>query len=431
VKKFNLYLLMAICLLLSGCAREVMNMEQDIKSVKVENIQKLNYTNTLKYSGYVSAEEVKRYSFELGGKILEIPVKEGEVVKEGDVLAKLDTTTVQMAIDNANENIELAANTIKQIDNVIEQLKIKLESEKINLSKIENTYDSNINKLELKYKNVKDTYERVKTLYGQQAVSKSDFEDAEYAFNTIKEELENTKANKIKDLELQNKSINNVEKELEAAYLKREAANITLNQAQISLEQNTKLLNDSTLTSSVEGYVLQTTVEAGEVVGAGTPVVIVKTGKQVINIGVPVEDMEHLEEGKEVTVIFNEEMCKGTISTVSLYPDEKTRTYNIEIIPQNQNLVLGSLVTVEIPTENQEGYYIPIDAVTNIGGVDYIYIVEKQDNNEEYYIVKRKEVVLGKVYDERVAVNNLDGVSYIIKEGIKDIKENDKVLIVE
>ena len=134
---YLLMISMTAATLLSGCGDKTVSADiaAGITTVKVERVSSSNYENAVSYSGYVSADEMKKFSFELGGTIEDVKVEKGDRVAAGQVLAVLDTTAVELAIDNANKNIELAQNQIKQIDGGIEQLKLGLEAEKLTLEK--------------------------------------------------------------------------------------------------------------------------------------------------------------------------------------------------------------------------------------------------------------------------------------------------------
>lgn len=443
----------------TGCGKKTESTvaSEDIKTVSVVTTENKDYSEFVKYSGFVSADELKRLSFELSGKISDVLVEEGQQVKAGDVLATLDTTTVQMAIDNANENIKLAQNQIAQIDSSIQKLNIGLDAEKltlekaktgldaeeVTLEKVKQTYDSNITKAQLQYDNIQETYNNVSQLYNSGVATKTDYDNAKLAFDTVSEELKNAKESRDKDVSLQQKkvdasrsdyelqqtSIKNMENDISAANVKKQAAQITLDQAKISLEQNTKYLTDSTLKSTIDGYVMTITLHAGEVTSAGTPVVVIKSGKEVINVGVPVEDYNRLSVGMKANIDADGVETTGEITNISLYPDESTRTYNVEITPENQTLAMGALVNVKIDLNQKNGCFIPISAIENVDGVDYVYVAEAQEDNK--YKLNKKEVKLGEEEGENVLATDLSAGVKIVSKGIKNISENQTVYISE
>lgn len=77
-------------------------------SVTLTACQETAPANTVRVSGQVEATEVQVAS-EVGGRILEIPVAEGDRVKQGDVLARLDTRDIELALQRAQAEREQAA----------------------------------------------------------------------------------------------------------------------------------------------------------------------------------------------------------------------------------------------------------------------------------------------------------------------------------
>lgn len=457
-KYFKLLSIFITISLLSSCsnAKETVS-EQTINSVSVIPAYTQSYENTISYSGFVTADEVKRLSFELSGKIKNIYVEEGEGIKKGQILADLDTKTIQLAIDNAKENISLANNQIEQINSGIEKINIGLESEKLTLSKaqtaldaektkldkINSTYQSSIAKVQLQYDNIKDTYEDTQKLYNKGVVSKSDYDKAKLAFDTINEELASAIDSRDKDIELQQKSIDaaqetydlqltaikNMENELESAKLKKESANIALNQANISLNQNNKYLSDSVIKSTIDGYVMSVTLKSGEITSAGTPVVVLKSGAPIITVGIPSEDFDKITQGMNVLLEADGKSCNGVVTKISLYPDEVTRTYKIEITPEQNLFPMGGLVNIKIPLDEKSGCFIPISAITNIDGVDYVYCAKGNENNE--YKIVRYEVKIADTIGENVNVTGINAGDLIVFRNLKNLNEGQIVNINE
>ena len=105
-------LFLLIALLLAGCAgteemqapplREPAGMEQDIVTVTRGNIGKVQT-----YSGLI-LPEVLELSFTGGGLITEVLVSVGSQVKAGQVMARLNTASLESALDSAREQLEFS-----------------------------------------------------------------------------------------------------------------------------------------------------------------------------------------------------------------------------------------------------------------------------------------------------------------------------------
>ncbi len=411
-----------------------------VEAVKVETD---GYTESLSYTGYAQADETKNFSFPLSGKIAEVYVEKGDPVTSGQLLAKLDTETIQLAIDNAQDNIRIANNNISQLNNnistqklTLEKAQIALDAERLNLKKIEDSYDSEINTIQLNYNDVKADFDRAQQMYDENFISQTDYEDAKLALDTVDEKLRTAKQNKEDDVNLENKKIETMENDykLQQTAVKNsqtqlEAAEISLSQAQTALEQAKKNMNDASLNSTVDGYVTEVVMKAGEVTSAGTPVVCVKSGSQVINIGVGTADYAKIALGDKAKVTYNNKTYNGSITNIALYPDDKTRTYQVEITPENCDVAMGTLVNVDIPIGEAKGCFIPISAVFNSEDVDYVYALE--DDGYGHYRTVRTEVQLGEVNGDKVLAQNLSEGLLIISEGASDVGDNQQVDINE
>jgi RND family efflux transporter MFP subunit len=214
------------------------------------------------------------------------------------------------------------------------------------------------------------------------------------------------------------------EAEIASLQTKKQSAQISLNQAKISLEQNRKYLSDSVITADMDGYVLELPLKEGEVTGAGTPVVIVKSREQVVNVGIPVDDYAKLQVGMSARLSDGNDKTDGKIEKIDLYPNETSRTYNMKIAYSGANFAIGSLITVDIPMSQKDVFLVPINAVQNIDGVDYVYYVD-EDNT-----AKLQEVTLGDISDNNVEITGVQSGMRVVTGGIKYITENQQVSVI-
>lgn len=90
------------------------------KEVKTATIQKGHIQEELILSGTVTATNYAKLAFETGGKVTYVGVKEGEEVKKGKLLSKLDTTLLNSEYQKAlsdlryyEANVEYVHDTVK------------------------------------------------------------------------------------------------------------------------------------------------------------------------------------------------------------------------------------------------------------------------------------------------------------------------------
>jgi RND family efflux transporter MFP subunit len=89
------------CLLVCiGCAKEVPPPpEPQVRAVRLFEVGSLDLVAQREYPGHITAATEAQVSFEVSGRILELPVRQGERVREGDLLARLDPSDYQAQLD--------------------------------------------------------------------------------------------------------------------------------------------------------------------------------------------------------------------------------------------------------------------------------------------------------------------------------------------
>ncbi len=99
-----------VALLLSGCGKEEAPVQAEVaRPVKTIVLEGGGTGSMRQYPGRVRAASRADLSFEVAGKLIELPVKEGQVVQEGEVVARLDDRDLSASLKSAraeNENAE-------------------------------------------------------------------------------------------------------------------------------------------------------------------------------------------------------------------------------------------------------------------------------------------------------------------------------------
>ena len=85
-----------------------------VLSFSISSCNSLNdqNTNQLIASGTIAANDVK-ISSEIGGKVIDIAIKEGDVVASGDILFHIDDESVQAQYNQAQAVVDAASATVK------------------------------------------------------------------------------------------------------------------------------------------------------------------------------------------------------------------------------------------------------------------------------------------------------------------------------
>ncbi len=202
-------------------------------------------TTQLTLYGNVDIREVD-LAFRVAGKLLEMRVEEGDLIKKGDVLALLDAEPYQREFDAAAARVRRAKTIVQKFESGSRPQEIK--SAKAQVTEAEATY-----------KNARRDYLRQTELVEAKAASQKVLEQAEARHEETAARLQAAQ----EKLAL-----------LEEGFRKEDiiASREELNEAQEQLELAKIRIDDSTLIAPSDGLMITRILEPGTIIGSGTPV---------------------------------------------------------------------------------------------------------------------------------------------------------------
>ena len=184
------------------------------KEVELQAVSKRDIIQTVTASGKIYPEEEVKISSDVSGEIIELTVKEGDVVKKGQLLARIKPESYQ-----AN----------------VEQSEAQLDNTKAQLS----TAKSRIAQAEAQYLQAQQAFARSEELYNKKIISKADYETAQTTLKTAKADVE-------------------------AAKHTADAADFTIKATQAMIKEAKINLNKTTIYSPMDGIVSLLNVKKGE-----------------------------------------------------------------------------------------------------------------------------------------------------------------------
>lgn len=90
-------------------------------AVKVYTVASDQQQRLREFPAVVEAAQVAQLAFRVGGELTEFPVKAGDEVAQGQLLAKLDPTDFQLVLDQAQARYDLALAQFARSENLVEQ----------------------------------------------------------------------------------------------------------------------------------------------------------------------------------------------------------------------------------------------------------------------------------------------------------------------
>ncbi len=212
------------------------------------------------------------------------------------------------------------------------------------------------------------------------------------------------------------------QRDLDLALLDLEVKEASYNQAKVDYDYKLSILNDAALYADMDGFVVELLNEEGEIVGSGYPVIVVRSGRQVINVGLTQEDIQKVKKGIKAAILTesgDNKQAGGEVTLLDQLPDQESRTYNVEItlteVPDSYDFYLGSTCRVQLEIGTAQGIRIPLTSIQN-DGQDYVYTVKENR-------ALRKNVKIIDTVDTLVRVEGLEEGEELVIAGMKNLTD--------
>lgn len=191
-----------IIILLIASKKGILGKKEEGKEVEVALLEELTIIETVSATGKIQPETEIKISSEVSGEIIDLPIKEGQTVKKGDLLVRVNPYLYESGTNRSKASLSNSQSMLSQVD--------------------------------AQLKEAKANYERNKILFEKDIISKSEWE----------------KIISLYEVAVANK---------ESAYYNVESAKATLKEAQENLRR-------TTIYAPVDGTISKLSAELGEVV---------------------------------------------------------------------------------------------------------------------------------------------------------------------
>ncbi|MDX5434529.1 MAG: efflux RND transporter periplasmic adaptor subunit [Halomonas sp.] len=114
--------LMALLVLaLAGCDREQVDEEESsLRVVKLVEVGERSLVPSRRFVGRVEAVRTVDLSFRVGGQLTEMPPRQGEVIEQGETVARLDPADYELAVRRAEAEYQLARREMERTRHLLD-----------------------------------------------------------------------------------------------------------------------------------------------------------------------------------------------------------------------------------------------------------------------------------------------------------------------
>ena len=138
----------------------------NFKEVEITKIELLNITETVAATGKIQPEVEVKLSSEVSGEIIELPIKEGQQVKQGDLLVKINPDLIQSMVTQSQAGLENVRAQLTQAEASLKNSKLNYDRNKSLYEKgviSKSDWDQSVADYEMSQANVKSAYYNVRS----------------------------------------------------------------------------------------------------------------------------------------------------------------------------------------------------------------------------------------------------------------------------
>jgi HlyD family secretion protein len=331
-----------IVLLIIGKATGIIGKPQ-LTQVAVEKAESRDVNETVSASGKIKPHVEVKISPEVSGEVVELPIKEGDVVKKGQLLCRIRPDILQSGYDRAVASYNTQKASVGNSSQMLKQS-------------------------EATFVNQESIYKRSKELFDKKVLTVAEFEQAKANYEGARASLEAARQNVV-------------------------GSKFGLVQSQASVKEAQDNLAKTTIYSPVDGVVSKLSIEQGErVLGtqqfAGTEIMTISDlTKMDVNVDVNENDINRIAIGNQSQIEIDAFLGKkftgevieigSSANVVGTNADQVTNfTVKVRITAQSYIDLLkknaanhspfrpGLTATVDIQTSHVKALSVPIQSVT-------------------------------------------------------------------
>lgn len=345
--------------------------------ISATKVTKENYTEKILVTGTIQAKNFSLLTSGINGTIENIYIREGEAIKKGDIIAKLDTQEIEADINQAKALYEKAKFDLATVNTVnFESAKSQLSSSQIN------------------YNIAKNEFLDYQDLFKKKYISKLDYDLKKQAFINAENTLKNAQLN-LKTLETggsTNKSFLESVKSAENAL--------------ISLQKN---LSKYYIYAPYDGFITTRNVEVGQTVAPYTNMFEVSSNNEkVVSIDLDEKYTNRIHLGSPIKIYPYADTSKFSLGKLYYTSNNVDNTAGTLEIRGNIETILPEFLFNSTVNSIIEG-----QTFKNSILLQGVYIIQKK-NKTYVYILKNNKSKLVEIEGTSV----IDG--FIVTKGLEN-----------
>ncbi len=334
--------------------------DQPVLSVTVATAHRGDIAESISLAGSVAPRQQANISSVITGQVLSVNASVGDRVSAGEVLVKIDDSTLRAQLAQNESNLQQAQARLAQ-------------TQSSDVGSVASA-NANLASAQVAYQTALANLRRNQSLMHQGYVSQSAVDQAQQAASAAEAQLRSAQV-AAQNAQLGGANVSSAQSEIRSLAAAVEQARAAVSFAQAQLGQ-------TVITAPFDGVLTQRSVDAGALASPGTPLVQVSQLNPVyVNVGIPEEDLPYIHAGTSVTVRVDSapgRLWHGTVAAINGATSQGTLSYLARIVLPNPDFLLkgGMVASVDfVKAERRDVVIVPRGAIFQGDNGDAIYVL--------------------------------------------------------
>jgi RND family efflux transporter MFP subunit len=428
------------------------------QSVTVATVETARVNRTLEATGSVAAFEMIPVSSQATGlQIKEILVDRNDVVKTGQVMARLDDSVLQAQLTQAKASVAQAEARLSELrtgsrKEEIAQAQARLDQAQARLSQSQASIPRQIEQAQAQVESAKarlslaeNRYKSYQSLVDQGAVTRdrynealSDYRSAQANLSEAQQRLEQTRNTNNPEIDQLAASVREAEQQLQQLRAGSRQEVITQAEAQLAQAKGqqqaiTAQLANTTIIAPANGKVAERNARVGDVTSASKALFqIIDKGRLELLLKVPETQLPQIRTGQSVKITSDTDRnlkLSATVREIDPLVNEESRQATVKVdLPAADSLKPGMFLRAAITTASASGLSVPAKTVLPQADGGAIAYRLQGDGTVKAQTVKVGEIMPG----DRVEIKSgLSPGDRIVVKGAPFLKDGDKVEVAQ
>jgi len=372
----------------------------DVSRITIEEVKEDVFQDYITVQGTVEPITTVYLDAVEGGRVEEILIDEGNMVKKGDVILRLSNNNLLLEITNGEAGVVRAINELRTVQLTMDQTRVR--------------YKQQIIELETQVAQSKRLFENNKILYDQKHVSREEFDQSRENYNANKQLLTLVKENFRNDSITQSIQIRTMESSVQ------------------SMEESMRIirrrLDNLNIKATVDGELATLNPEIGEVITYGTRVGTINIlDSYKLRVDIDEHYIARIQKGLTGECDFASTPYTGVFTKI--YPEVQNGRFAVDMVfteevPAQIRIGQTSRIRLQLG-ESKEGVLLTKGGFYQTTGGQWVFVL---DESEEFAV--KRDISIGRQNPRYYEVlGGLEPGEKVIVSSYQNYADHDKLIL--